>query len=119
MDEQDFFEYGVLKAVAQAHEVARDAVTSIGEVPNTDSYFVICLHCRLREINAPRYMGPSEGPSPYGTMVTFLVRLLPKVYIENNLPIPIYRKYVVLSGQCEDCGHIYCAWSPLSMGRHL
>lgn len=114
-DQHEHFQYTVVKHIARQYGVKRENVTPIGEVDDEASWFVVCKECRLRELHAPIFMEETVGLEPL-TQVNFVVRLLPKLRGVNHIYTLGFKYYVVLSGQCEDCGHVYCAWSPLKTG---
>ena len=108
-DLEEWFVYDLTRRVAMVCEVDRKRVTSCGEVQDAQIWQAICRECTMRRVNAPFYFEPVEDAVP-DVRVQHSVTLLPKLRLIDRRTQPIERLCIVLTGQCEDCGHTYFAW---------
>lgn len=98
----EWLEASMLKRLRRDFEVKADAVTCQGEVEHAVHRVTICGFCRERQMHAPLYL---ESLEPLPTRVEFSVDLVPHHRVLDNTYRP--RVWLILAGQCRDCGHVY------------
>lgn len=93
--------------VASFADVHVSRVHYVGAAENGHQYRVLCKACLERKITAPRLSEPQEGPVLMEREVT--IELLPRLTQIDNRQL---FSYVLLVGQCLDCGEVYFAKFP-------
>lgn len=96
-------------------KVSYDDITCQGEREETARFATLCGFCLDRQIRAPLYFEENDGPDPMGFYVDFAVDLNPLFRMWDNTGIPIV--WLILAGQCSDCGHVYYIYSMQKKGN--
>lgn len=101
----EWLQGSMFKRLRRDFDVRADAITCQGEVEHAVHRVTICGFCRERRMHAPIYFEPPEGEESVSYLVEFSVDLVPHYRMLDNTYRP--RVWLILAGQCKDCGHLY------------
>lgn len=102
---EDLILYDIAKLLAARYDVRISRITDVGLVDNGHRWEVLCVECGVRRVNM--LLEPVELdriPAPW--LSNDSISLLPTHEFADNV---LYRRYIILSGQCQDCGAVYFA----------
>lgn len=99
----EWLEGSMLKRLARDFSVGYEQVTCLGETQETLRRVTICAPCRVRRMQALIYFKPLDEPISY--RMEFSIDLVPHYRMLDNTYVP--RVWLILAGQCGDCGHVY------------
>lgn len=97
--------------VAINYDVTLDKVMYVGRCDNSHLWRAICFYCTERRNTAPAYWDGIAKPSSFAD---FVVNLKPGLDVVDNTT---RKRYLVMVGQCEDCGSVY--YSDFEKGQEV
>lgn len=102
---EDSVLYSITSLLTKRYDIRSSRITDVGLVDNRYRWEVLCAECGVRrEIMFMEPVEPDRIPASW--LSNDSISLLPTHEFVDNV---LFRRYIILSGQCQDCGAVYFA----------